>query len=88
MLDYLDDLEADFFRFYRVDPDTLHGPRFFRLAYRVGVYQGVMTYRREQQESESHHPTPKAPGDRIVKSDQDSLRHSPLGPYLELESSP
>lgn len=52
VLDYLDDLDADFLRFYRVDYTDLAGPRFFSLASRVGVYGGMMTERIRQQTAE------------------------------------
>lgn len=53
VLDYLDDLDADFRVFYRVDDiEALSGPRFLALALRVFAYQGVMASRAaEQQDS-------------------------------------
>ena len=48
MLDYLDDLDADFRVFYRIDGiaegryGDLTGPQFFRLANRTFHYRGVM----------------------------------------------
>lgn len=46
MLDHLDDLDADFRVFYRVDDiEALTGPRFLALALRVFAYQGVMASR-------------------------------------------
>lgn len=43
VLRHEEDLEADFFRFYRLDWRTLSGPRYFSLAQRVSAYGGVMT---------------------------------------------
>lgn len=40
---HLDDLDADFARFFRVDWEELDGPRFFTRAQRVTAYGGVMT---------------------------------------------
>jgi len=52
VLDHLDDLDADFRTFYRIDgvgdeqwPSTLSAPRFFSLAYRVSAFGGVMAAR-------------------------------------------
>lgn len=46
VLDYLDDLDADFRVFYRIDDiESLSGPRFLALALRVFAYQGVMAAR-------------------------------------------
>lgn len=43
VLDHLDDLDADFRVFYRIDDiESLTGPRFLALALRVFAYQGVM----------------------------------------------
>ena len=51
VLDYLDDLDADFRVFYRVDDiEALSGPRFLALALRVFAYQGVMASRAAQLE--------------------------------------
>lgn len=54
MLDYLDDLDADFRVFYRCDDiESLSGPRFLALAVRVFAYQGVMAARMAEQHSGS-----------------------------------
>ena len=46
ILDHLDDLDADFRVFYRIDDiESLSGPRFMALAMRVFAYQGVMAAR-------------------------------------------
>lgn len=58
VLDYLDDLDADFFRFYRVDYTDLAGPRFFSLAARVTVYGGLMAERVRQAEEDTSDPMP------------------------------
>lgn len=51
VLDYLDDLDADFRVFYRVDDiGQLSGPRFLALALRVFAYQGVMASRAAEQD--------------------------------------
>lgn len=43
VLQHLEDLDADFSRYYRVDWQTLTGPRFFSRAQRVSAYGGIMT---------------------------------------------
>jgi len=56
VLDYLDDLEADFLRFYNIYDlyNDIESRRFFSLAFRVSAYGGVMSARvgedKEQQE--------------------------------------
>lgn len=46
MLDYLDDIASDMSVFHRIDDVTaLDGPRFFRLAWRLSAYTGVMQAR-------------------------------------------
>lgn len=46
VLDHLDDLESDFSVFHRVeDIYSMPGPRFFKLAYRIFAYEGVMAAR-------------------------------------------
>ena len=58
MLDYLDDLESDFSRFHRIDDIyQLDGPRFFRMAWRISAYGGVMSMRLDAQQREAQ-PTP------------------------------
>jgi hypothetical protein len=55
MLDYLDDIASDLSVFHRIDdPYLLDGPRYFRLAWRLAAYQGVMQARvaAEQRASE------------------------------------
>lgn len=46
VVDYLDDIESDFSVFHRVDDVwSMSGPRFFKLAWRLPAYQGVMQAR-------------------------------------------
>jgi len=42
---HLDDLDADFARFYRCDWETLSGPRLMTRAERVALYGGIVTQR-------------------------------------------
>lgn len=53
MLDYLDDIESDMSVFHRVDSiETMHGPLFFKRAFRLSAYSGAMAARmQEAQES-------------------------------------
>lgn len=53
MLDHLDDLASDFSVFHRItDIEALPGPTFFKLAWRLPAYAGVMQARAlEAQES-------------------------------------
>lgn len=60
ILDHLDDLDADFRVFYRIDDiESLSGPRFIALALRVFAYQGVMAARAAALETpqQSHNST-------------------------------
>ena len=46
MLDHLDDIASDMSVFHRIDDVTvLDGPTFFRLAWRLPAYAGVMQAR-------------------------------------------
>ncbi|MGW3196351.1 hypothetical protein ACWDBD_17530 [Streptomyces sp. NPDC001118] len=46
MLDYLDDIASDMSVFHRIDDVTaLDGPTFFKLAWRLPAYTGVMQAR-------------------------------------------
>jgi hypothetical protein len=55
VLDYLDDLDADFRVFYQIDDmESLPGPRFFALALRVFAYQGVMAALAAAQQEQGH----------------------------------
>ncbi len=60
VLDHLQDLDADFIRFYRIyDFYELPFTRFFDLAVRTPAYGGVMAVRVEQaqEESKKHNPS-------------------------------
>lgn len=50
MVDHLDDLESDFSAIHRVDMWSLPAPRFFRFAYRITAYTGVMQARMVNEE--------------------------------------
>lgn len=64
VLDYLDDLDADFLAIYGIDLDTaeLSARRYFALAHRLPAYQGVMAARieaeREDRPSRAASSTP------------------------------
>lgn len=59
MIDHLADLESDFSRFHRVDDIyALDGPRFFRLAYRIVVYGGVVAMRARAELERAAEPAP------------------------------
>jgi hypothetical protein len=54
VVDHLADIESDFSVFHRVDdPLALAGPEFFRKAYRLGAYSGVMAARIAAQKDHS-----------------------------------
>lgn len=57
---HLDDLDADFARFFHVDYLDLDGPRFFTRAQRVSAYGGVMTMRLAEVGREAE-PEPEEP---------------------------
>jgi hypothetical protein len=60
VLDHLEDLDADFIRFYRIyDFYELSFIRFFNLAVRTPAYGGVMAVRVEQaqEEAKKHNPS-------------------------------
>lgn len=53
MLDYLDDLESDFRVFHRIDDMySIPGPLFFKLAFRIPAYGGVMRALLEAEQAE------------------------------------
>jgi hypothetical protein len=61
MLDHVDDIASDLSAFHRIDdPSQLDGPTYFRLAWRLAAYQGVMQARaiaaREEQQPPSERP--------------------------------
>lgn len=46
VLDHLDDIASDLSVFHRIDDvDAMDGPTYFRLAWRLAAYQGVMQAR-------------------------------------------
>lgn len=58
MLDYLDDIASDFSVFHRVDDiGELPGPLFFKRAYRLAAYQGVMQARVNETAVEDQQPS-------------------------------
>lgn len=74
MLDYLDDLAADFRVFYRVDDfDELSGPQFLSLALRVSAYQGVLAARL----STEQHDDSDQQEVRRVESSREELSRDP-----------
>lgn len=65
VLEYWDDIDADFLRFYGIDltkVDSVEPPRFFKLAYRLPAYEGVLSSRiQEEKDLEAkRNPTAKA----------------------------
>jgi hypothetical protein len=61
VIDHLDDLESDFSAIHRVDDIyDLDGPQFFKKAWRMSAYQGVMRMRLEA-EAEQNSPTRQPP---------------------------
>jgi hypothetical protein len=73
VVDYLDDLEADFLAIYRIDdPMVLSGPRFFKLAHRVGAYNGVITLLFQQEAERQPGATSQASGSDRVQVDSTS----------------
>lgn len=60
MLDHLDDIASDMSVFHRIDDvSSLDGPTFFRLAWRLTAYTGVMQARAVA-ESETSSPAQPA----------------------------
>lgn len=79
MLDHLDDLESDFSAIHRIDRMwELDGPKFFRLAYRMSAYRGVMRMRAEAEEyaRDGGQPSDHGAAERPVRLDEAELRHS------------
>lgn len=59
--EYEQDIESDLSAFHRIDdPMTIEGPRYFRLAARLGAYAGVIAARalEERNSSEPRHAAP------------------------------
>ena len=66
-LDYVDDLESDFSVFHRVDDImSLPAPEFFRKAWRLGSYAGVMQARLVEQEPDP--APPHSPASQDIRS--------------------
>lgn len=81
VLSHLDDLDADFRVFYRIDDMLiqLDGPRFFKLAQRVGAYQGVMAARAMAQENGGSGAQPSAPRQQTQDRKQIEASQGALG---------
>jgi hypothetical protein len=91
VLDHLGDLEADFLRFYGIhDMLALDGPRFFRLAYRVFAYQGVMTARYENERGDEPMETRTRGGDTeaTLSARQFAALHADLVEYHTVDAAP
>jgi hypothetical protein len=74
VLDHMDDLDADFRVFYRIDDiEDLSGPRFLALALRVFAYQGVMAARVADQQETTPHGTEV----RQVESTREAISADP-----------
>ncbi len=58
VLEYENDLDADFLVFYNIDlaEEDIPGPRFFALAHRVTAYGGVMAARVENETPQTSSP--------------------------------
>lgn len=62
MLDHLDDIASDLSAFHRVDDlYDLDGPTFFRLAFRLAAYAGVMQARVRAEMDTNQPPPAQAP---------------------------
>lgn len=81
-VDHLADIESDFAVFHRVDdPLSLSGPEFFRKAYRLGAYSGVMAARIAAQKDRSRpvgHSTPGGEKPKEVPLSQLMATHPDL----------
>jgi hypothetical protein len=70
MLDHLDDIASDMSVFHRIDDAmTLDGPTFFKLAWRLPAYTGVMQARAIA-ESESSSPQQPAAAPHTFQAGQ------------------
>lgn len=74
VLDHLDDLASDFSVFHRIDDiTTLPGPVFYRMAWRLPHYQGVMASRQmAAQQDGDEAPAPRRQGPAPQRDQQDS----------------
>jgi hypothetical protein len=62
VLDYLDDIASDMSVFHRVDDiGEMDGPTFFKIAYRLSAYAGVMAARHMAEREEQPHAAVAAP---------------------------
>lgn len=63
VLDYLDDLDADFLAIYGIDleRDEISARRYFALVHRLTAYQGVMAALVEHERQEQGGPPAKEP---------------------------
>lgn len=103
ILDYLDDIDADFRAFYRFPADTsmpgiadgyfgnFTGPRFFRMAERVAAFSGVLAARaaseREKAEAEGN-PRQRKTGDKSApRGDDGGKKHISLHQLMLLDPS-
>lgn len=81
MLDYLDDIESDMSAFHRVDNIwEMEGPRFFRMAFRLTAYSGVMAARAQAENdkpssgSVGSTPTERRVAQKNMKSQVDNVQ--------------
>ena len=76
ILDHLDDLDADFRVFYRIDDiESLSGPRFMALAQRVFAYQGVMAARAALETPQQSHNSTEA---RMLEGSRIAITADPV----------
>lgn len=79
VLDYLDDLDADFRVFYRIDDiEQLSGPKFFALALRTFAYQGVMAALAASESSTGTPSSYKGQEMREVESTKTAMTADPV----------
>ncbi|KPM55731.1 hypothetical protein ACG83_10660 [Frankia sp. R43] len=77
VLDHLADIESDLSAIHRIeDMYALSGPRFFRLAWRLAAYRGVMRMRAEELALE-HQRHSSSPCDPRVAGRSDSSAGAP-----------
>ncbi len=83
VLDYHDDLDADFLAHYGIDLelDDLAGPRFFALSRRITAYGGVMAHR-QQEMQEQRGATPSVAAAPSGGADQSATRELPLAAFM------
>lgn len=79
-MDHLDDIASDLSAFHRIDDiGALDGPTFWRLAWRLPAYSGVMRaiITAEQQEATADEPTSRARQQDINPGTQLTLASDP-----------